>query len=151
MIHDQLPNFLLYLGVSPRFAAAADFLATSDLAKLPVGRTLIDGDDVFANVSDYETHDDTPERYEDHRRYIDIQVVVSGKERVGMAPYSGELPVVKPYDEAGDIEFVRATGEMVPLQAGEFLVIFPHEAHQPAVHPATGPEPVRKIIVKVRV
>lgn len=151
MIHDKLPNLLLYLGVSPHFAAAADFLATNDLSKLPAGRNEIDGDNVFANVNDYETHGDDPERYEDHRRYIDIQVVASGSELVGMAPYTGDLPVVKPYDEAGDIEFVRASGDGVPLRAGEFLVIFPHEAHQPAIHPATGPEKVRKIIVKVRV
>ena len=61
------------------------------------------------------------------------------------------LDVVKEYDEAKDIEFVRAEGELVPMYAGQFLVIFPHEAHEPGVHPASGPAKVRKIVVKVRV
>lgn len=151
MIHDTLPNLALYTELSPRFSAAAFFLATHDLAALPAGRVDIDGDDVYASVQDYETHDDSADRYEAHREYIDIQVVASGAERIGMAVRTPCLDVVKAYDEAKDIEFVRAEGNLVPMYAGQFLVIFPHEAHEPGVHPASGPAKVRKIVVKVRV
>lgn len=150
MIHDALPNFALYTELSPRFSAAAYFLATTDLTALPEGRVEIEGDDVFANVQDYATHDDNPGRYEAHRAYADIQVVVSGAERIGVAARTPCLEVAEPYDEKRDIEFVRAEGRLVPLFAGQFLVLFPHEAHQPGVHPASGPANVRKVVVKVR-
>ena len=150
MILDSLPNFALYSELSPRFSAAAYFLATNDLSALPEGRIEIDGDDVYANVQDYATHDDAADRYEAHREYADVQVVVSGTERIGIAARTPCLDVVEPYDEKRDIEFVRAEGGLVPLRAGQFLVIFPHEAHEPGVHPASGPANVRKVVVKVR-
>ena len=37
------------------------------------------------------------------------------------------------------------------LRGGEFLVLFPHEAHQPGVAAETGAGKVRKIVVKVEV
>lgn len=150
MILDTLPNLALYSELSPRLSAAAVFVATNDLSSLPVGRVEIDGDDVYANVSEYETHEAAPERFEAHRAYADLQIVVSGAERVGVAPRTPCLPVVQPYDEARDVEFVRAEGEAVTLRAGQFLVLFPHEAHQPGCHPAGGPAQVRKVVVKVR-
>ena len=150
MILDTLPNLALYSELSPHLSTAAVFLATHDLAALPAGRVEIDGDDVYANVSDYDTHDPAPERFEAHRSYVDLQLVVSGAERVGIAPRTPCLEVVQPYDEARDIEFVRAEGESVPLYAGQFLVLFPHEAHQPGCHPASGPARVRKVVVKLR-
>ena len=150
MILDSLPNLALYSELSPHLSTAAVFLASNDLAALPVGRVEIDRDDVFANVSDYDTHDPAPDLFEAHRTYVDLQVVVSGAESVLMAPRTPCLEVAKPYNEARDIEFVRAEGETIPLYAGQFLVIFPHEAHQPACHPASGISHVRKIIVKMR-
>lgn len=150
MILDTLPNLALYSELSPRLSAAAVFLASNNLAALPAGRVEIDGDDVFANVSDYDTHDPAPDRFEAHRNYVDLQIVVSGAERVLMAPRTPCLEVAQPYDEARDIEFVRAGGESIPLYAGQFLVIFPHEAHQPGCHPASGTSRVRKIVVKMR-
>lgn len=150
MILDTLPNLALYAELSPHLSTAAVFLATHDLAALPAGRVEIDGDDVFATVSDYDTHAPEPERFEAHRTYVDLQLVVSGAESVGIAPRTPCLDVVQPYDEARDIEFVRAEGMSLPLFAGQFLVIFPHEAHQPGCHPAGGPSRVRKIIVKMR-
>ncbi|MEG0216882.1 MAG: YhcH/YjgK/YiaL family protein, partial [Raoultibacter sp.] len=41
--------------VSRRLRAAYAFLRTADVANLPVGRIEIEGDDVFANVQEYET------------------------------------------------------------------------------------------------
>lgn len=150
MILDSLPNLALYSELSPHLSAAAVFLASNDLAALPAGRVEIDGDDVFANVSDYDTHDPAPDRFEAHRTYVDLQIVVSGAERVLVAPRTPCLEVSKPYDEARDIEFVHASGETIPLYAAQFLILFPHEAHQPGCHPAAGPSHVRKIVVKLR-
>lgn len=150
MIHDSLPNLALYTELSPRFSAAAVFLATTDLTALPLGRVEIDGEDVYASVAEYETHEDCADRYEAHREYIDIQVLVSGAERIGMAHRTPCMEVVQEYDEGRDIEFLRAEGGLVPMYAGQFLVIFPHEAHEPGVHPASGPAKVRKIVIKVK-
>ena len=150
MVLDTLPHLALYSELSPRLSAAAVFVATTDLTALPPGRVEIDGDDVYATVSDYDTHDPNPARFEAHRAYADLQIVVSGAERVGVAPRTPCLDVAAPYDEGRDVEFVRAEGPSFALHAGQFLVLFPHEAHQPGCHPAGGPARVRKVVVKIR-
>ncbi len=151
MILDTLKNFSLYSEILPGFSDVALFIAEHDLAGLAPGRHEIDGDRVYANVQDYTTHEFAPDRYEAHRAYADVQVVVSGAERVGLVPLTPCLPETVPFDEKKDIGFYRAEEKTVELPAGSFLVLFPHEAHEPGVHPSSSaPAAVRKIVFKVQ-
>ena len=61
------------------------------------------------------------------------------------------LRPVAAYDPAGDIEWFAADAPRpaVLLPAGSFLVLWPHEAHQPGVATARGTVAVRKVVVKV--
>ena len=69
--------------LSDKFKKAFAFLRETDLAALPVGRTEIDGDEVFANVQSYTTM--TPEEcaFESHLKYFDLQYVAEGEECFG--------------------------------------------------------------------
>lgn len=149
MIHDRIANAALYAGASPRLAAAFAFLSRGDVAALPPGRYPIEGDDVFALVQTYDTRDPEPRRFETHRRYVDVQYLAEGSERIGLAD-PATLRCTEPYDAAKDAEFLTGQGVDVPLSRGQFMVLYPHEAHQPCLHPDDRPVPVRKIVVKVR-
>lgn len=133
----------------PGFRQALTYLAALE-AFPPVGQADIDGEEVFASVQSYDTkpHADIP--WECHREYIDIQFVYSGKEKVGVAPVAG-IPGFD-YDQANDIAFTqdKTEGEWVPLEAGDFVVLFPEDAHRPRGYFADAPEAVQKIVVKVR-
>ncbi|MBM2838908.1 MAG: beta-D-galactosidase, partial [Deltaproteobacteria bacterium] len=63
-----------------------DFLLRPDIHLIPDGRVDIDGDRVFALVQRYETVMTDAPRFEYHRKYIDIQYIVSGEEIIGWAP-----------------------------------------------------------------
>ena len=44
MILDRLENLKDYVALNPHFAKVVDFLSKNDLAGLPLGRNVIDGD-----------------------------------------------------------------------------------------------------------
>ena len=53
---------------------------------LEPGRYEIDGNDIFINVMAFETADAQSKRYEQHRDYADIQILLSGNERIDFGP-----------------------------------------------------------------
>ena len=128
-----------------------EYLARTDLAALPLGRTDIEGDDVYVVVSEAETRPPEQVRFEAHRRYIDIQLVVRGQESIGYAP-AASLVSAEPYDAAKDIEFFGVPQESaaLALRAGDFVVFAPGDGHRPSLH-LDGPHVSRTVVVKVSV
>lgn len=148
MILDSLDHSSQYERLNSRLAKAFRFLRDTALAELTPGRYEIDGAKVFALVSDYETKSIEASRWEAHRRHIDVQLVATGQERVGVAPL--DTLTLEPYDDEKDILFASGEGEFVTLVPGRFVVLFPHDAHMPGVMSGDS-VPVRKIVVKVAV
>lgn len=134
-----------------RFQKAYEFLHQNDLATLLLGRNEISGDEVFANVQEYDTVPAAQKHYEAHRRYFDIQYIVSGEEAIAVTPVEGVEPFQE-FDGASDFCLYGepAACSWVPLHAGELMILGPEEAHKPGCALA-GPEHVRKIVVKVAV
>ena len=130
---------------------AFEYLARTDLTGLPLGRTDIEGDDMYVLLAEAETRGPDQVRFEAHRRYIDIQIVVRGQEAIGVASAAG-LVTTEPYDPARDIEFfaVPPQTETLALGAGDFAVFVPGDAHRPGLH-LDGPHESRKAVVKVSV
>jgi len=152
MIHDTLAHAALYASLTPGIAAALNYLRETDLAALPTGKHEIDGKDLIAIVEEYESR--PPEKcfWEAHRKYIDVQCVVRGAERMGHAELA-RLTVTQPYlDEKDALKFADpdGAGSYVTVRAGSFAIFFPHDAHLPGL--ADGvPAPVKKVVMKVRV
>ena len=129
MIIDQLNNAVFYRGLSRRIAAGLKFLAQTDCRSLAPGRHAIDGDNVFALAQEYQTKPRSQGVWEAHRRYIDIQYVVSGIEIMGYAPISA-LAVTQPYSAEKDCALFAGGAAGI----GEFF---------------RAPAAVRKVVVKV--
>lgn len=64
---------------------ALDFLRTTDFQKLEPGVVEIDGKNIFAQIIDLTTRDVAENRPEVHRRYLDIQFLAWGEEKIGIA------------------------------------------------------------------
>jgi YhcH/YjgK/YiaL family protein len=148
MVIDQIVNAELYLPLGPRIARALEFLRHTDLTSLEPGRHELDGDRLYALVSEYMSKPVQDGRWEAHRRYIDLQCVASGQERIGYAPV-GEL-TSESHDEAKDMTWLAGSGEFLTLGSGEFMLLWPGDAHMPGIA-VDEPAPVRKIVVKIRV
>jgi biofilm protein TabA len=126
------------------------FLEQAKLADLPLGRTEIEGSDVYVSISKGTTKDPEQARLEAHRKYIDVQYVVSGQERMGFLPSVRGLTVSQVYDETKDVEFFETPKDLEALtvRAGSFAVFFPGQPHKPGCH-LDGPHEVLKAVVKV--
>ena len=95
MICDTLDQLHLYKGFHKNLDTAIAFLATHPLDTLPLGRTEVDGDEVFINVMDADLKPHTGSHAEYHRLYADLQIDLTGGEGWGYETAPGTE--VEPY------------------------------------------------------
>lgn len=152
MIKDKLSNAETYYGISKNLKIGFEWLKSQDLENIKPQKYIIESNNLYANVQTYATKEDA--KYEAHKKYIDIQYMIKGKEIVGISDRNN-CTVSVPYDSATDIEFLDCNieDEWYTLNEGEFLVLFPWDMHKPAISPNknSGDEPnyVKKVVVKV--
>jgi YhcH/YjgK/YiaL family protein len=152
MILDHIDHAAIYHGLGPGIAAALDFLRKTDFSRMEVGRHDLDGSRLFAVVQRYHPRPLADAIWEAHRRYLDVQYVVEGAERMGYVPLTAGLTVKQPYDEHNDAAFFAAWGDLFEASAGTFAIFSPHDVHAPGLMAdpgATGE--VLKVVVKVAV
>lgn len=146
MILDTLANAARYTPLHSGFKTAFKWLQETDLARLPNGRTEIDGDRIYASVMREPGRGQAAARFETHRRYIDIQYIVEGADLMGWVDARGLTGLG--YDTDKDLEFHEGRPELwIPVPAGTFTVFFPEDAHAPMASTV----PMLKIVVKVAV
>lgn len=147
MILDELTHAEQYFGIGARFERGLRWLTDNDLPAMPVERYDIAGDNVFAMVQEYDTKPMADGFWEAHREYADIQLVVSGNEHMGYAP-TGSMQVGE-YDASRDFLPMEGNGLFVPMTAGQFMILWPQDAHMPQMA-IDQPAPVKKVVVKVK-
>lgn len=148
MILDSLENAGLYESIHPRFKQAFDFLRSTDLVSLPLGKVELDGKNLFVNVVDAAGKTPDVAKMETHNKYIDIQVPVTGIETMGWIAGDKLKEITEPYNADKDITFFADNASnFIVVQPLEFAVFFPHDGHQPQLFEGT----IKKIIVKVLV
>ena len=151
MILDRLSNATLYRRLGERFAAGFDYLQR-DLAAMPDGRYEILGNDLFAMVQGYETKSIEQGRWEAHRRYADIQYMIGGRERMGVAALERMRSQVA-YDAEKDLEFFHGgpdEGQLITVEQGSFAIFMPQDVHMPNLTLPHGSARVKKVVVKVK-
>jgi len=149
MIIDQLKNAHLYYGMSKKIATALKFLEDNNLSIMSSGRYAVDGDDIFALFQSYMTKDIQESKWEAHRRYIDVQFVLQGREKMGYASLE-RMEVVQDYDEETDVVFLEGEGDFFTVPAGYFAIFAPDDVHMPGISADTS-EPVKKFVLKIKI
>lgn len=148
MILDTLENADRYASAHPLFTKAFQFLRGNDLAALPPGRIDIDGDRLFALPQEPEGRGREGARLEAHRKYIDIQVTVSGHEEIGWKGLKDCKLVSEPYRDDKDILFFGDLPDSwTRVAAGQFVIYWPEDAHAPL----GGRGPMKKVVLKIAV
>jgi YhcH/YjgK/YiaL family protein len=148
MIYDRFENLTLYCQPGTRLYRALVYARDVD-RRAEDGRTDLDGDRLYASVATNETGPREERRFEAHRKYIDVQVLLEGEENIDVS-LERNLPVVETYDETRDVLFLAPPQQVasLPMRPGFFAVFFPHDAHRPGCH-LEGRCRVRKIVMKV--
>ena len=116
----------------PVFAGLCQKLKALDLVNLPLGwQDLEEG--IRMNVMEFETSSSEGKKAELHRKFIDIQLLISGEEAI---EYSLAYPNLDLYDEYRDEDDYQLTPTLehknvVILKPNMFAIFLPYEPHTP--------------------
>lgn len=123
------------------------FLQTQDLINMPIGKRPLIGEAVFISVTDEPSKNMADVKWESHKKYIDLQYIIKGKEIIGVADAS-KATVTKPYTP--DAMNYTADGTYYTTDSRTFFLFFPNDAHRPTIK-ADGYDVVKKIVIKIQV
>lgn len=144
MILDSLDNLEIYASLNPLFGKAIEYLKSTDLNALEVGKVKLQGDDLVVNISEVEPKEKEDAKLETHIKYIDIQIPLSGDEIMGYTA-KNDLPNAE-YDAEKDVTFYEGLADSyVNVKKGMFTIFFPQDGHAPAITKVG----LKKIIVKI--
>lgn len=129
MIYTKLKNIHRYLGQSAALDTAIRYLQSADLRALSKGRNEIDGDQVFINRFDYQTMTPDEAIWEGHIQYIDIHVLLSGHEKIGVSNVDSLTQTVRKPEE----DFVGFEGPVetwFTMTPEDILIVYPEDIHK---------------------
>jgi YhcH/YjgK/YiaL family protein len=90
--------------------------------------------------------------YEAHNKYIDIQIVLDGEEKI-YYKNKDKISYPQQFDEKRDIgfynEMITEEHAFVKLDGSNFAIIYPHEGHAPQVQSGDKTTRVKKTVVKL--
>jgi len=148
MIIDKIENAHTYKNIGERISNSFEYIKATDLKTLPAGKYPIDGENIFALVSEYKTKSEQEGKLEAHKKYIDVQYVISGEELMGYVPLGGQR-ILDQYKEENDIVFFTGDKSFTKISEGMFAIFFPDDVHMPGI--STGKiSNVKKLVIKVR-
>ena len=124
MIFDKLERLAQYKGLNANLDQLIDYALSNDMKALAPGKTPVGEDCWFSRI--VAELSATPDLYERHQEYIDLQIPLEAGEVITVAPMEAlDWP-----DAAEETLFTHGAGgvalDMVP---GTFAVFFPGDAH----------------------
>lgn len=149
MIIDKIENISIYKNIPE---IARDFILSLKKGTPSLGKHVL-SESIYANVETYETKLLENGKFEAHKDYIDVQILLKGHEQIFIAPQNN-LTISESYDAKRDIEFYSdniRSFQSIKLDGTNFAMLFPHEAHAPQVSIDEKLENVLKVVVKIKI
>jgi len=125
-------------------------LGNGEFTALGQGRHEYDGEIIYISADNYTTQPASERKYEFHRRYADLQVVLEGEELIYLSDSSILNLQIEAAANSNDCWFVENIPDQssLLLSAGTFLLILPETLHKPCCQ--TGkPGKVKKLVFKI--
>lgn len=149
MIFDRLSNLSKYSKLIPDAQTILHAIEKVASGEYTQEKIYLDGDRLFMIIQEYDSVDREGRYLEAHRKYIDLQAVISGKEYIGWAELEGLTVQSEKYSEGGDIAFYNEEPTLwLPMTEGYFTLLFPQDAHMPCIK-IDKQEKVKKVVVKI--
>jgi len=147
MIFDNKNNISLYKGLSDNIDKAFDsfdLIYTGD-----PGKNVIDGEVLYFNLVELTTAPSNSNKFEAHKKYIDIHVIIEGEELMEFSNINN-LTQVTQYDDTGDYSLYISDKceNHIICHPGDFYLVYPEDAHKPNCAVA-APGLLKKAIFKV--
>jgi YhcH/YjgK/YiaL family protein len=145
MIIDTLKNIQRY-SINKQFEDLKDFLKESE----GINFTKLESP-LKAIPLEYTTKKFDFSKFENHQKFIDIHYIIKGQEQIGLTPV-GELEPNMEYDQENDYQlFDGMVNQTFTLKEGDFLLLFPGEAHVTGGVTSELTSDIKKIVFKVPV
>lgn len=139
---------------APAISRALELLRGTDVAAMGQGQYPLDGDRVILQVVEATTGPRETKRPEIHKKYIDVQYMVEGRELIGFYPDHRDGAVLEDHLEDRDVLFYAEREDvnevMLPMTRGQYAVFFPEDVHRPCCMMG-APENIKKAVLKLRV
>lgn len=131
MIIDQLENLGTYVPTLPQLKTVIEVLQSGVLKTQALGNYKTANPSVRYNLFTYQTEKTEADQYEIHRKEIDVQILISGFERMEIAKRTGLEPTTE-YIEEKDAFFAKGE-KLVSYHAKQesFAIFLPGEPHAP--------------------
>ena len=151
MINNSLNYTKNYYNLSENIKLSLEFLENNELKNFENGKYEISGEDVFINIQDYETKPENQGKWEAHRKYIDIQFMIEGSEKIGVGEIQ-DFSTKEIYNEEQDVEFLETQEkqQFITLKENEYIILYPQDVHMPQICNDI-PSYVKKAVVKVSI
>jgi len=130
---------------------AFQFIRENDLSKLAPGKYPLTDNGAYVMVQDSYLDPSKQGRFENHKKFIDLQYVFDGKAILYYCPMSDVVERSTEYSDAKDVEFfnLSKTCQAISMDSSQYIILFPGDAHMPD-RPAPGSSNhIKKIVVKI--
>jgi YhcH/YjgK/YiaL family protein len=149
MIYDLIGNAKQYSKGFKQLSKAIAFIKKID-PSVKDGRYDICGDEMYAIISSYQTTRDDESLFEAHRKYIDVQYMLKGEERIDVTQGT-DVRIKERYSAKKDVFFIHTPKcySSIILSSGNFALFYPQDYHRPGKLISTSKK-VRKVVIKIR-
>jgi len=151
MIKDNLQHIDYYNYLSPGIYFGLKYLKNTDFSTMENGKYEIKEGKVYAIVQDYSSKPESEGKFEAHQKFVDIQFIVEGEEKIGVGNLD-DFEENTEYDEEKDIVFLTpkkgAKVSFTKIIAGEYMILTPNDVHMPSIA-VDSASFVKKVVLKV--
>lgn len=150
MILDTMQSLSNYKSMANDMEFILEWMKDKDLSTFEVGRYEIPSCSSFVLIQEYDTKDESVARWEAHKNFMDIQLVLRGIEYMGYANVEG-LKLTDEYNPDKDVMFFEKPeyGFDFEIKEGYFAMFFPNDAHKPGFDKGNKTK-IKKAVIKVR-
>jgi len=149
-VTDKLEFAKYYYANKESWDKAIAFMRDHCNDSIKIGKYVIDGENVFADVTDNPSSELKDAKWHSHRQYCDIIYVIKGKEKTGIASIQG-APIISPFTGKGDSQFYNQemNGKYYVSNPDTFFILLPPDVHRPFIK-VEGCSYVKRIRIKIK-
>lgn len=151
MILGNVNDLSIMVEINAKLITAINLALKQSPLLLKEGSYPIEGDNIFMNVMSFATQPAENKKFELHRNYIDVQILLQGQERIDFSTLNQAVAPTE-YDERDDYQLCEEVTNLqsVELTAGMFAIFMPNEPHKPGIIASTGTTTLKKAVIKVK-
>lgn len=110
----------------------------------------LNGDKILAINSVYKTKNHSEQKFEGHRKYIDLQFVFSGEENIKISSIKNCIDISE-YDPEKDVQFFDVWSySTLLMKSGMIAIFYPEDIHASGLD-SKNISIIKKSVIKVRI